>query len=155
MFDPPYALWSIWKELSFLQQFFTLTLSAVSLYTVVQAILTIVQLRSMRTLRPAENNMAIRTSIAAHRKVWNNVRQLIRAAFLLFRFILFLGLQYVGKTLGDGPTLLGTEVLGNFIMSFAFAANVFFVFLVLHLVQWFVYCRLGSCEGLLIDHRSA
>jgi hypothetical protein len=34
--------------------------------------------------------------------------------------------------------------LRNFLMYFAFAANVFFIFLVLHSVQWFVSGRVQA-----------
>jgi len=38
-------------------------------------------------------------------------------------------------------------ILQNFATCFAFALNVFCIFLFLHLVQWFVAHRLGVCAS--------
>jgi hypothetical protein len=144
MWDPPYALWSIWKDLSVLQRLFVLTLCVVSAYSLYSASMTLLRLRSIGNVNPNENFAPIRRSVDALFNLCASVRQVIGATFYLFGLVLFLGLQTVGRTLGDGPTTVGSLVLGNFILHFAFAANVFFIFLVLHLVQWFVFSRLNS-----------
>lgn len=74
-----------------------------------------------------------------------NVRQAISASFYLFGTVLFLDLQMAGYVVADGKVSLERFLLGNLVLNFAFATNVFFVFLVLHVVQWFVYRQVNSC----------
>jgi hypothetical protein len=65
--------------------------------------------------------------------------------FYLFGLVLFLVLQSVGVIIGDvGPTGAANQVLRNFTVSCAFAANVFFGFLILQVVQWGVSGRLAT-----------
>lgn len=66
----------------------------------------------------------------------------------LFGLIFFLSLQSAPHTLGLSHTFPATEILNNFVVSFVFAANVFFILLVLHLVQWLVSSRLNSCASI-------
>jgi hypothetical protein len=142
MFDPPYALWSIWKELSLLQRVFLLILGTVSTHSLFAAIRTLLRLRSIRRL-PSGNTASIQQSMAELQHVCANARQIIGATFYLFGLVLFSGMQTLGNTLGDGATS-APRILGDLILHSAFATNVFFVFLVLHLVQWFVFRGLNS-----------
>lgn len=138
MFDPPYALWTIWKQLSSLQCMFVLVIIAVSLYTFVSGIKVLFRLRQLR--KSVNNPSALQVSLPPLYLISTNVRQVITAAFYLFGVVLFLSLEGVVVTLGDGKTPVGFQVLGKFVLDCAFAANVFFVFLILHFFQWFV-CR--------------
>lgn len=67
-----------------------------------------------------------------------NLQQGTAAAFYLFGLVLFLGLQDAYRTIEDGPTPVSQLVVRNFQIHFAFAANVFFVLLVVHLLQWVI-----------------
>jgi hypothetical protein len=73
-----------------------------------------------------------------------NLRQMMGATFYLFGFVFFLGLQSAQKTLGDGRTPIGALILQNFLVDFAFGANVFLIFLILHSAHWFVSGRIRS-----------
>jgi hypothetical protein len=94
-------------------------------------------LRATMTLPRKEDISTIQRSMAALHRLCTNVRQLIRATFYLFGLVLFLGLQRAYFVIGLSKIPVETIILENFLLYFAFAANVFFVFLVLHLVQWF------------------
>jgi hypothetical protein len=153
MFDPPYALWSIWKELSTLQRLFVLTLGVVSVYCLASAFITTVRLRSTRNLDP-RSSLTKNRSLTVLKNHCANVQQVITAAFYLFGFVLFFGMQNVSRTLGDGPVPIGMEVLGNFTLQCAFATNVFLVFLVLHVIRWFVCCRVNSFAVRVSDRDS-
>jgi hypothetical protein len=86
----------------------------------------------------------IRQSVAAALQSQANVQRATGAAFYLFGLVLFLGLQTVGQWIGDGKMTMDVFVLRNFILHAAFAANVFFIFLVLHFIQWGVAAVLNS-----------
>jgi hypothetical protein len=144
MYDPPYALWSIWRELSFLQRLFVLTLGAVVVYSVRTSIMVLIRLRSLGNLTSNGDGASAERSMATLYIFCENLQQVSVATFYFFGAVLFVGLQTIGRTLGDGPASAGTLVLANFILDCAFAANVFFLFLLLHLVQWFVRHRLNS-----------
>jgi hypothetical protein len=73
-----------------------------------------------------------------------NVRHVIGATFYLFGVVFFLGLQSAPLVLGHSADPLRMEILPTFVVLFAFAANVFLVLFVLHLVSWFVCNRLNS-----------
>ena len=77
-----------------------------------------------------------------------NMRHLITASFYLFGIVFFWGLRFALWT-PDSKTPVGILVLENFFLYFAFAANALFVFLILHLVQWFVSARLQACARYL------
>jgi len=126
-----YTIWSIWGVLPILHKLFFLILVLVSIYTLYAASITLVRLRSITNQR----------SLAALQARSANTRQLVNATFYLFGFVFFLtlpGATFVSE-LSRTPTAM--LILRNFLMHFAFAANVFFVFLVLHSLQWFVSAR--------------
>src|ERR1022692_227485 len=135
MYDPPYALWSIWRQLSLLDRGVIMILYAVFIYCVFSTIRTMLQLRSVWN-RPNENIVVVHQGVATLATRYSNVRQVIGAAFYLFGLVLFLGLEAIPNVLGDGKEPLGTYVLDSFLLQCAFAANVFLIFLVLHLIQW-------------------
>lgn len=143
MFNEPYALWSIWRDLSTLQHLFVVILGLVCLYVLLSAIALAWRLRSAALERIADT-ASIRLILVTLDRRCTNVQQVIQGTFYLFGFVLFLGFQTIHRTLGDGKVPLGMEVVGNFILHCAFAANVFFVFFVLHIVQWLVSSRLRS-----------
>lgn len=152
LFDPPYALWSIWKELGYLDRLVILIFCVISIYSLFLAISTLLRIRSMRHANTKETATSIRDFVVALGERWSRLRQVIAAAFYLFGVILFIGLQTIGNYVGDGNG--ATFVLGNFILQCAFAANVFFILLVLHCIEWFICGRLRSlseCAGMVYD----
>jgi len=63
---------------------------------------------------------------------------MVGATFLLVRIrIVLSALQFAINTFGDGRGSLWPMILENFVLDFAFAANVFLIFLALHLALWF------------------
>ena len=141
-----YALWSIWREISILYRFVVLVLCGLGVYTLYSAITTLLRLREIKAKKPNDDPAAARQSLAILDRRCANVRQAIGAAFLLFGTALFLGLPNSFATFGDGPRLPFLQIEGNFALHFAFGANVFFIFLILHLIQWIVWRRLSSCQ---------
>jgi hypothetical protein len=142
--NPPYGLWSIWSNLSLLQHLFFLILFAVSIYSLWSATMTVVRLLSIEKLERNEDLISIHRSVVALHNRCANVRQVIGASFYLFGLVFFLGLQSAPRTLGHSTAPVGMQIFENFVTHFAFAANVFLVFLILHLVHWFECSRLNS-----------
>jgi steroid 5-alpha reductase family enzyme len=153
--DPPYALWSIWKELSYLYRIFVLILIAVSMYSAFLAVSTTLRLRSMGRLHPTGDIASFRESVAALDRRWANLQQVLGATFYLFGFLLFLGLQTIANYLADGTGSGVHYVVENVILHCAFAANIFFVFLALHCVQWFARARVRSYSERVGAHQTA
>ncbi|MGH9726842.1 MAG: hypothetical protein ACRD41_17435 [Candidatus Acidiferrales bacterium] len=72
------------------------------------------------------------------------MRQLIGTTFYLFGFVFFLTLPFAAGPFGDSRTPIGWLILNTSLMFFSVAANVLFVFLVLHSVQWFASARVRA-----------
>lgn len=136
--NPPFALWSIWRYLPLLEKLFCLVLCAVCVYSLFSAIAILGRLRAMMILPQKEDISPIQRSMAALHKRCTNVHQLIRATFYLFGLVLFLGLQGAYFVIGLSKFPVESIIVEKFVLYFAFAANVFLVFLIMHLVQWFV-----------------
>jgi len=143
----PYMLWSIWPSLSYLTRLFVLTLAVVAVHSIISAV---IALKGARALAAShENHNSIQPRITALHRRCVNLRQILGAAFFLFGFLFFLGLPNATITLGDGPRFPAFEILSNFVLHFIYAANVFFVFLMLHLIQWIVSSRVSALTGKL------
>ncbi|MFZ0796614.1 MAG: hypothetical protein WAM98_02415, partial [Terriglobales bacterium] len=77
------------------------------------------------------------------------------ALFYLFGFVLFLNLQLAYWTIGGDPrTPVGWLIIDNLLVVFAFGANVFFLFTVIHLTLWFATVRVNACASKLSPHRT-
>jgi len=135
LYDPPYALWTIWRQLSLLDHGIVLILGAVFVYCVFSTVRTMLRLHTVWNL-PNQNIATVREALALLATRYARLRQVIAATFYLFGLVLFLGLENIANFVGDGKEPLGVYVLDNFLLLCAFAANVFFVFLVLHSIQW-------------------
>jgi hypothetical protein len=135
MYNPPYALWSIWKQLGYFDRGLILLLGVVFVYCVLSTIRTMLRLRSAWN-HPNESSAVIREIVAVLAMRYANVRQAIGAAFYLFGLVLFLGFEGITYSIVDGRDPVGIYVLDNFLLQCAFAANIFFIFLVLHFIQW-------------------
>jgi hypothetical protein len=136
--NAPFALWSIWRYLPLFQKLFCEVLCVVCAYSLFSAIVVIGRLRATMSLPQKEDISSIQRSMAALHKRCTNVDQLIRATFYLFGLVLFLGFQNAYFVIGLSKIPTVSIIVENFLLYFAFAANVFLVFLILHLVQWFV-----------------
>jgi hypothetical protein len=146
--NPPYAIWSIWLYLPSLQKFLFLALCVLGIYCLFSAAITMARLRTIRGLLQKKENVAsIQRAFAALRKRSTTLQHFIGAAFYLFGFVLFVGLQLAYITMDNSSTPVGWIVLQSFVIYFAFAANVFLVFLILHFVQWFVSGRVDACSS--------
>jgi hypothetical protein len=144
MSNPPYTLWSIWIELPLMHRLFFLILAVVSIYSLFSATAILVRLRSIMNQRQSEHVSGLQHSMSALHMRSANARQLIGATFYLFGFVFFLGLRFALRT-PESHTPVGILVLENFFLYFAFAANAFFIFLILHSIQWFVFSRFQAC----------
>jgi len=145
MYDPPYAVWSIWQSCGWLERFVLILVGGLIVYSLLSAVVTVVRLRSRRAVGSDVSLDLAKKSILDLQKHWVRIQYATHAVFYLFGLVLFLVLQSVGRTIGDmGPTSAANQVLRNFTLSCAFAANVFFGLLILHIVQWVVSGRLAT-----------
>jgi hypothetical protein len=145
MYDPPYAVWSIWWSCGWLHRVVLILVGGLIVYSLLLAVVTVVRLRSINAAKSDLNFDLAKNTVQALRKHWVGIRQATVAMFYAFGLVLFLVLQYVGVVIGDGsPASAARQVMGNFTLSCAFASNVFFGFLVLHIVQWIISRRLDS-----------
>jgi Na+-transporting methylmalonyl-CoA/oxaloacetate decarboxylase gamma subunit len=135
LYDPPYALWTIWHQLSLLNRGIVLILGVVFVYCVFSTVRTMLRLYTVWN-RPAQEQQTVRDAIAVLATRYSRLRQVIGATFYLFGLVLFVGLESITNVLGDGKEPIGIYVIDNFLLLCAFAANVFLIFLVLHSIQW-------------------
>jgi hypothetical protein len=140
MFNQQDSLWSIVKTLSTLQLLFCLILTLVVIYILFSATVILLRLRSLGTI---PNGNFVRQSLALLNHRSANLGQMIAAVFYLFGLMSFLQIQIAFWTPDNGrpPSLM---VLEYFREYFRFAAVIFLVFLSIHLVQWFVFCRIRT-----------
>ena len=145
MYDPPYAVWSIWQSCGWFERIVLILVGVLIIYSLRSAVLTVVRLRSLRAVGSAEGLDVAKQSILTLQKHWVRIRQATAAMFYVFGLVLFLVLQTVAMIVGDmGSASAADQVLRNFIESCAFAANVFFGFLLVHVVQWVVSSRISA-----------
>ena len=141
MANPSYALWSIWTELPTSARMFVPILAVVALYSLFSATAILVRVRSIVNPRQSKDVAALQRSVASLHARSSNLRQIILATFYLFGIVFFFGLWSARWTADHSRA----TILDRFFAFFAFAVNAFFVFLVLHSVQWFVSGRLQAC----------
>ncbi len=145
--NPPYALWSIWKGLGLLQRLFIELLFAVAAYCLFVSFRTALRLRTIEKQNVNERVIPIEGALAPLYRSLANTRQVIRTTFYVFGFVLFLSLQFIQNTLGARSAASELkQILGGFALCCAFAANVFFILLLLHAAQWLVYIMLNRCS---------
>jgi len=143
MYKSPYTFWAMWPSLSYLNRLFVLISVGVSIYSILSASIIWKLIRAGKNLD--EETTRGDSDITAIQTRCSNLRQLLGATFFLFGFLFFLGLPNATITLGDSHGLSTFVILNNFVFHFVFAANVFSVFLVLHLVQWLTSHRVQRC----------
>jgi hypothetical protein len=138
-----YPLWSIWREISLLHRLVIVVLCGVGLYTTYSAASILLRLRAIKA--KALNTDAMRELPLLDRQC-KNMRQVITAAFYFFGCIFFLNLPGAFRAIGDGRSYPMFEISRNFVLNFSFAANIFFIFFVLHTIQWLVWRKLKSFQ---------
>ena len=147
MFNPPYALWSIWGGLGFSLRLFIEFLFAVAAYCLFVSFRTALRLRTIRMQGVNECIIPIEEMLAPLYRSLANTRQVIGATFYVFGFVLFLNLQFIQNTLGARSAESELkQILGGFTLCCAFAANVFFILLLLHGAQWLVDIMVSRCS---------
>jgi hypothetical protein len=148
--EPRYGLWLIWGLLPFLHKLFFLVLFIVAVYSLLSATKVLWRIRSLMASRHSKDAAALQCELATLSARSANSRRLITATFYLFGILFFWGLHYTLLTT-DSKVSVGFLILENFFLYFAFAVNVFFVFLALHLVQWLASARLQACARALAN----
>ena len=138
---PPYAVWSIWQSCGWVERIVLILIGGLIIYSLRLAVLTSVRLRAVGVVGAAERPDVAKNSILTLQRRWVHIRQATAATFYVFGLVLFLVLQIDGDM---GLASATNQVLRNFIASCAFAANVFFGFLLLHVVQWVVSGRISA-----------
>lgn len=145
MYNYSPTVWSIWPALSILNRLFVVILVAVSIYSLITAIVVMKELRAIaKRCKSTGAPDPLRPDFRPLHARCTNLRQILGATFYLFGFLFFIGLQNAFITVGDGPQLPFVEVLNNFVVHFVLAANVFLAFLILHLAQWLVSNRVET-----------
>jgi len=105
---------------------------------------TALRLHAIRKQDPHEHLIPIEDVLAPLYRSLANTRQLIGATFYLFGFVFFLLLPNIQNTLEARSTAEELkQILGGFQICCEFAANVFFIFFVLHVAEWIVYMMLN------------
>jgi hypothetical protein len=131
-------------QLPLMHKLFLLLLAGVSIYIVFSGAAILLRLRSLVPVQSSESDGAQRIMAVLHYRS-AKMRQLIAATFYLFGLVFFLGLRFALYTPeSKSVSVVGFLVLQNFYIYFAFAANAFSIFLVLHSIQWFVSGRLQA-----------
>jgi hypothetical protein len=140
---PPIRFGQCGRRFRILNRLFVLILAGVSSYSIASASIVWKLIRARENLD--EGTTRGDSDITAIQTRCSNLRQLLGATFFLFGFLFFLGLPNATITVGDGHGLSTFVILNNFVLHFVFAANVFSVFLILHLVRWLTARRVQRC----------
>jgi hypothetical protein len=128
-----------------LQKLFFLALCVLAIYSLVSAAVTMARLPTINTKVIQQKEILFPFNGPwRHFANGSPMQQFTGAALYLFGLVLFLGLQRAYFTIDNSSTPGGWLILENFVIYFAFAANVFFVFLILHFVQWFISTRVDA-----------
>jgi hypothetical protein len=142
MFDPssPTPIWEVWPYLSSLERLLFIGLIVLGAYVLFSAVFAVLRVRKGGELRSGVDAQTLR----ALRKRSTRVDKLITMAFYLFGWVLFSGLHGAYSAIIDGKAaVVERGILQDFEPHFAFAANAFFVFLMLYVVAWFTSSRVS------------
>jgi hypothetical protein len=137
-------LWSIWRSLELELRIYFLALSIASVYMLVSAVVIMTRLGSLRINRPLVDSDSLPHGILALQSRTEHLRQLLGAMSYLFAFIFFVSLRGAWMIVDNNRASTATLILNNLFFDFAFGANVCFVLLILHSVQWFVSSRVHA-----------
>jgi|SRR5579863_1441699 hypothetical protein len=137
------AIWLVWRYISSLERLLFGALIVLGIYVVFSAATTVLSVRKIRASLHTGNSADADGCFIGLRKRSARVDRLITAAFYLFGVVLFLGLQGAYFTIDDSTTPVGWSILRGLEPHFAFASNVFFMLLILHLLGWFISHWIG------------
>jgi hypothetical protein len=142
MIDPshPAPIWVIWPYLSWLERLSFLALCILGIYWLF-SVATVLRFRSTAGKLP---HASVQEKLVSIRKRLKNLQQATVAAFYFFGFVLFAGLLSAYFVSANTKISIDWMVLQDFQAHFAFAGNAFFLFLVLHLIHWFVESRVNA-----------
>ena len=129
--------------LTHLQRFIIFVLFVVSIYTVYVGIKTLL---GIRRLKSSVKDTTSQTCISALFSRCVNVQQMITTTFYFSGAVIFLSLRRGFDVLGLSSRPIGYYVAENFMLIFAFGANVFLLIFILHSIQWFTWRCLNSFE---------
>jgi len=138
-------LWSIWQEISITAKLYLLILLAVSIYVLFSSLYSLVRLRSFKNLSKVEDIPSVQCSLQTLKAKSENVRQIVVLAFYLFGLTFCWSFPFAIRTENGYRSFL-TPALHDFFLYFALAVRVFFLFVVLHSVQWFVSRQIDNCS---------
>ena len=142
---PPYPFWSAWLYFSTWERLFLVAQGALCVYVLFSAVIAVLRIRNIRALIHDGISADAETIFLSLRKRSASLDKLIGTAFYLFGMVLFLSLQWAYITIDNSKTPLGWLILTNFEPHFAFAFNAFFIFLILHVFQWFASSSVDKC----------
>jgi len=143
---PPYPIWSAWPYLGFYEHLFLLALGALTVYFLYSAVITIASSRECRTKADKGDGANVQRTVAELRTRCAKLRRLNEAGLRLFSVVLFWSLLLAYYTIGTSNSIpVGFLVLTNFHVHLIFAFNVSLLFLVLHLLGWFIANRVDAC----------
>jgi len=136
-YAPPYSFWSMWRYFSTSERLFFVVLGLIGLYAVF-SLATALRVWKTKGAIQQRSNAEVEHMFVAPRRRCIRLRNLIGATFYLFGTVLFLNLQLAYISIDNSTTPGGWLVLQNFGTHFVFAFNVFFAFLILHIIAWAV-----------------
>jgi len=144
MLDPtrPTPIWVVWPFLSWLERLLFIALTVLGVYVFFSVIITVLRVRKSGAMGNGDS-IGAQQILSALRKRSSRVDKLITTAFYLFGWVLFLGLQNAYFIIDNSKATAEWIILRSFEPHLAFAANAFFVLLVLHIAGWFISIRVG------------
>ena len=145
MYDPPYAVWSVWRNCGWLYRIVLVLIGGLTVYSFLLFVVTCARLRSISAAKADLSLDLAKNSVQALHKHWVNVRHATGAVFCIFGLVLFLALQNAVIIFGDvGPSSAAQQILNNYTLAWTFGANAFIGFLVVQTVQWIVSDRISA-----------
>jgi hypothetical protein len=140
-----YGFSAVWKSLGLVSRGFCVVFVIAIIYCLFSAMKAMLRLRSLRRLNPVPDLASVQRALADIRDLMANVRQVIDATFYLFGFLLFSNLQQIANFADHTKASMDWRIFQNFVFHCFLAESAFFVFLFLHLSQWFVSGRVNAC----------
>jgi hypothetical protein len=141
-----YGFPAFWRSLGTLTRLLCIVILISSIYCLYSALKVLLRIHSLRKSDPSRGSNSIQLSLAGCRTSLANIRQVRDFTFYLFGFMLFANLQTIAVSADHSKIPLGYYILQNFFFECALAQSVFLIFIMLHLIQWFVASRVASCS---------
>jgi len=139
-FDPL----SFWMFLPPLTRLYLLFLCLVCVFSLYKSLRILFRLHSIKGERGAEQYRITPRSLAIIRAEASNLSQLLHFTFLLFGLCFLIQIPAAFMILDDSNRPVLSSIFSNLAVYIAYAADVFFVLLVLRAVQWFVSFRVSA-----------